>query len=383
MRERYDTSGARPRALGLTTGAVLALAGLVGGLLLGDGPARAQSQAAPTNTGEPRVSGTPEVGSRLTGTQGSWTGTPSEFRYQWVRCDPAGSRPDGSDCAAIGGATTLSYVAGGGDAGKRLRFRVTASNADGASTAASNATAAVREAPQPATGPKNTKAPVITGTPNRDQVLRVSPGTWTGTQPITFSYQWLRCDANGNNCSVLAGFSDDAYTVRDGDVGRRVRARVTARNTTGSTSTLTAATPAIGAALAPAEAIKLPNGEISIPVGIVPKGERLVVDQVLFSPNPVRSRTQFTARIKVKDTRGNVVRDAIVFLRSTPLVTTATQTARTGQDGWVTIDIRPRSNFPRPAPNKNIQFFVRAYRSGDPVLAGVSSRRLVQVALST
>jgi hypothetical protein len=41
----------------------------------------------------------------------------------------------------------------------------------------------------------------------------------------------------------------------------------------------------------------------------VPKDQRLVVDQVTFSPNPVTSVNQtISVRIKVKDTRGNVVR---------------------------------------------------------------------------
>ena len=73
----------------------------------------------------------------------------------------------------------------------------------------------------------------------------------------------------------------------------------------------------------PAGVITLPNGEKSIPVTSVPSNQRLVVDQVQFSPNPIRSRTEpITVRIKVKDTRGYVVRDALVFFRSTPLVTT-------------------------------------------------------------
>ena len=54
-----------------------------------------------------------------------------------------------------------------------------------------------------------------------------------------------------------------------------------------------------------------------------------MIDQVTFSPNPIRSRTEpITIRIKVKDTRGFVVRDAQVFFRSTPLVTRNAQTRR-------------------------------------------------------
>ena len=126
--------------------------------------------------------------------------------------------------------------------------------------------------------------------------------------------------------------------------------------------------------------MRLPNGEISIPVTSVPSNQRLVVDRVDFSPNPVRSREGvITIRIKVKDTRGYVVRDALVFVRSTPVVTNTPETQRTGQDGWVQYGVRPEADFPL-RDGYNVQFFVKAYRAGDPVLAGVAGNRLVQVA---
>ena len=56
-------------------------------------------------------------------------------------------------------------------------------------------------------------------------------------------------------------------------------------------------------------AITLPNG-VDPTVTSVWAGERLVVGQVQLSPT-VNSRTRLiTVRVKVKDTRGYVVRDA-------------------------------------------------------------------------
>ena len=166
-------------------------------------------------------------------------------------------------------------------------------------------------------------------------------------QPITFTFQWLRCDTVGNNCVVQPGFADDSYVLRDGDIGKTVRARVIARNARGEASRLTAPSPVVQGPQGPAGQITLPNGEKSIPVSSVPSNERLIVDQVVFSPNPVRSQTApFTVRIKVKDTRGFVVRDALVFFRSTPLVTRNAQDQRTGQDGWLTLTVTPESDFP-------------------------------------
>lgn len=87
------------------------------------------------------------------------------------------------------------------------------------------------------------------------------------------------------------------------------------------------------------------TGETSIPASSVPATERLIVNQVTFDPTVVKSRTAtFTVKVKVKDTRGNVVRDALVFLRSTPLVTKRAddRDAVTAQDGWSTVTIVER-----------------------------------------
>ena len=359
--------------------AVASLTALATVLVL-PGGGGAVTNAAPDNTTEPRITGTATVGSTLASSQGSWTGSPTSFAYQWVRCPQGGGLPSGADCAAIGGATTTRYVVATADVDHRLRVRVTASNADGSKTVASNATPVVRA--NDAGRPRNTEAPTISGTAAQGQTLHVSPGTWNGQQPITFTFNWLRCDASGNNCIVQAGFRDDAYALREGDVGKTVRARVIARNSRGEASVLTAQSPVVQGPQGPAGVITLPNGEKSIPVTSVPSNERLVVDQVQFSPNPLRSRTdQFSVRIKVKDTRGYVVRDALLFVRSTPLVTRNAQDQRTGQDGWLQLTVTPERDFPELRPAYAVQFFVKAYRQGDPPLAGVAAYRLVQVQL--
>lgn len=360
--------------------AAAALASLATVLAL-PGGSGAVTTAAPENTAEPRISGSATVGSELTASQGSWTGSPTSFAYQWVRCPRSGGLPSGADCAAIGGATTTKYVVATADVDRRLRVRVTASNADGSKTVASNATPVVRAADEGR--PVNVQAPTLSGTPAQNQTIRVNPGRWNGQQPITFTFNWLRCDTAGNNCIVQAGFNDDAYVLREGDVGKTVRARVIARNSRGEASRLTAQTAVVQGPQAPpgpAGVITLPNGEKSIPVTSVPSNERLVVDQVQFSPSPIRSRTEpITVRVKVKDTRGFVVRDALVFLRSTPLVTRNAQDQKTGQDGWLQLTVTPERDFPEIRPAYAVQFFVKAWRQGDPVLAGVAGYRLVQV----
>ncbi|HET8811604.1 MAG TPA: hypothetical protein VFM67_03320 [Gaiella sp.] len=366
----------------LWTLAAAALASLATVLVLPTGSG-AVTQAAPTNTAEPRISGSATVGSTLSTTQGTWTGSPTSYAYQWVRCPRGGGLPSGSDCASIGGATTTKYIVAAADVDHRLRVRVTASNTDGSKTVASNATALVRAADEGR--PVNTQAPALSGTAAQGQVLHVTPGTWNGQQPITYTFRWLRCDTAGNNCIIQQGFQDDAYALREGDVGKTIRARVIARNSRGEANKLTAPTATVQGPQTPpgpAGVITLPNGEKSIPVTSVPSDQRLVVDQVQFSPSPVRSRTApITVRVKVKDTRGYVVRDALVFLRSTPLVTKNAQDQKTGQDGWLQLTVTPERDFPELRPAYSVQFFVKAYRQGDPELAGVAGYRLVQVPL--
>jgi hypothetical protein len=347
---------------------------------LTSGSARALTQAAPHNTAEPQVSGTPVAGSTLTTTSGIWTGSaPINYAYQWVRCPASGGKFDGSDCASISGAATSAYVVGPGDVGRRLRVRVTASNADGSATAASNATATVVSAA--AGRPRNVRPPSISGSTSLGSTLHGDAGTWAGAQPITYTFQWLRCDPGGNNCLQLSGQTDDAYTLRDGDIGRTLRLRVGARNFVGARNRLSARTAVVsGGPGLPPGAVKLGNGEVSIPATSVPAAERLIVDRVDFSPNPVRSiTTPITIRVKVKDTRGFDVRDVLVFLRSTPLVTSTPAEVRTADDGTVNFTVQPEADFPI-RNGYNVQFFVKAHRQGDNPLGGIAGYRLVQVA---
>src|SRR5207248_456242 len=56
--------------------------------------------------------------------------------------------------------------------------------------------------------PVNTSFPTVSGGAAVGQVLSGGSGTWSGTQPISFAYQWQRCDTGGANC---LGINNGAY----------------------------------------------------------------------------------------------------------------------------------------------------------------------------
>ena len=98
-----------------------------------------------------------------------------------------------------------------------------------------------------------------------------------------------------------------------------MRVKVTVENSRGNGSAISTQTAVVQDASGWGGIINLPNGGKSVDVVDVPAGERLIVHKVQFSPNPVRSRSSaITVTVTVKDTRGYYVRNAFVFIRSTP-----------------------------------------------------------------
>src|SRR5262249_5192740 len=135
-----------------------------------------------------------------------------------------------------------SYSVVAADQGSTLRVAVTATNSGGSTTATSAATGVV---PAPATAPANTSPPTIAGSAQDGLTLTASPGSWSGTTPITFGYQWRRCDSPGANCIDTAGATAGTYTLTTADVGSTLRVRVTASNTAGNATSDSGATAVV------------------------------------------------------------------------------------------------------------------------------------------
>jgi hypothetical protein len=83
--------------------------------------------------------------------------------------------------------------------------------------------------------PIATAAPALAGAPRVGERLTVDAGSWEGA-PTAFVTRWLRCDANGANCTAVAGAAGAAYVLTAADAYHRVLAEVTAENASGAAS---------------------------------------------------------------------------------------------------------------------------------------------------
>ena len=368
--ERCDTNGGNCNYIGGATGASYKVASADAGHRLivvvtaknSDGSKQAVvtvgnlGGGAPVNTSAPRISGTLAIGHTLTVSSGSWSGTqPITVSYQWQRCNTSGG-----DCAAINGATSSRYTVTSDDSNHRLIVVVTGRNSIGSSQVVVTA-GNVSGGP-----PVNTAAPKISGTLAIGDTLTVSTGSWSGTQPITISYQWERCAANGGDCNYINGATNAGYTITTADAGHRLIVVLTAKNVYGSRQTAATAGNVGGS---------LPTGAVLVDTVNLP--DRLVIDQVKFSPSPTRTRAPIVARFHVSDTNGRSVSGALVYALGLPYGWTYNAPEQpTDSTGWATLTIRPTRHM--PLGRGALVMFVRARKAGDSLLAGISTRRLVQ-----
>jgi hypothetical protein len=230
--------------------------------------------------------------------------------------------------------------------------------------------------------PVNTAEPTISGTAQVGSTLSASTGTWTSSSNVTYSYQWLRCDATGAGCSNIGGATGAHYQVKGGDVGHTLRVRVTAKNADGSarkdsaqTAVVTKATPN-----PPPVVNGCPAGSGPIDVAAIAPPARLLIDGQAVSPSPISkaSTNSLTMRFHVSACNGRSVSGALVYVTAVPYnqFSIAPETP-TGADGWATVTENRQVGFPASSKQQLLAVFVRARKSGENLLGGVSTRRLV------
>ena len=189
-------------------------------------PTSAVGGAVPANLTSPQVSGTARDGEILTADDGTWSPGDAALSRTWQRCDASGA-----SCADIAGAISATYTLKSADVGKTVRVMVTATNGAGSASKASAATGVVAAA-----AAQNTVAPSVSGTAVEGQTLTADPGTWSGTTPMTPSYQWQVCDATGASCTDIAGANGAALQLNWTQADRTVRVRVAMANPAGSSA---------------------------------------------------------------------------------------------------------------------------------------------------
>lgn len=335
----------------------------------------ARTQAPPSNTSPPVITGFPAVGQTLTTSDGTWDGSPTSFAYEWLRCPASGGTPpDFLDCAVIGGATSNSYAPVSGDVGFTLRSRVTATNADGQAHATSAATAAVTAQ----AGPPNTAPPTISGATTVGSTLTANPGTWTGTG-ITFTYQWLRCDTAGANCSPISNATNNTYVLANEDVGHTIRVAVTATDATGPHTVNSAQTATVTTAPSP-PATGCPTNKSAGPINVseVSPPAHLVIDGQSSRPSVIGGSAQTVVlRFHVSACSGRSIVGALVYQTATPYQQFSESERPTGPDGWATLTLHRLRFFPASERQGLLIVFVRARKPGEDLLGGISARRLV------
>ena len=121
------------------------------------------------------------------------------------------------------------------------------------------------------TPPSNGNPPSISGGAVVGGILTADPGTWTGDDPITYSYQWSD------------GGTDSTDTLSAADVGQYMTVTVTATNDAGSASVTT---DGYGPVLPLAPAINA-NGAPTI-TGTAQQGDALSVSPGFVEQRPDR-----------------------------------------------------------------------------------------------
>jgi hypothetical protein len=345
------------------------------------GPAHAERPGWYAN---PSLEGPAQVGATLVGNPGgikcdNCLGT----AYEWLSCTgpgPAGAdRPTGGlpfDGHPAPGCVvrvpfpgSLTYVVRPDDAGRHIQLHIVAENHDcgeinysagtqecrnsqghaytntvgpiagGAAPAPAPAPTAppapapapapsAPPPPPPATPPANSSLPVISGYAEEGETLTVSNGTWTGTEPLTFSYRWFRCSTALKGCQAIDGATGPSYTAAAADVGARLAATVTATNRGGGMPSTAARTDRV----LPAQP---QPGYRVVDAARLRSTHQLLITRI-DGPRTVRARVTATLLVHVSDTRGFGVKGVGVELASA----TGTMTATTGASGVAVVRVR-------------------------------------------
>ena len=181
------------------------------------------------------------------------------------------------------------------------------------------------------------------------------------------------------------------YTLTSADVGNTLRFRVVAKNSDGKTTATSVPTAVIQKAAAPTTTTTTTTP--SAPHNGCPAGNpkqvaqmslptKLVIDKFESNPRVLTSGTQnFQLRVHVTSTSpcGGDVQGALVYGTGTPFNQFTIEEQPTDSTGWASLSFQRLSNFPVNSKQGILAMFLRARKSGENVLGGVTGYRLVSV----
>ena len=232
--------------------------------------------------------------------------------------------------------------------------------------------------------PVNTSLPTITGKAQQGSTFTAHHNVWSGDVPITYKWQWTRCNALGAACANITGETSQAKVLHSADVGSRLRISVTATNAVGSSVAESNASAVIaapgGTTTAPVPpATGCPAGTGPADVAGVSSPARLLLDGQQATPSVItRSMVDVTVRFHVSACGGRSVAGALVYATAVPFQQFSIPAETpTGSDGWATLTMHVESGFPASPRQQILAMFVRARKSGESTLGGISARRLV------
>ena len=210
--------------VGFTVRVLVTATNLAGSATAVSAPSAPVLPLPPVSADPPLVTGIAAQGETLTADPGRWeSAAPVSYAYRWQR-----SSSGGATWTTVTGATATAYVLAAADVGSIVRALVTASNTGGSTAVPSAPTAVVA----PPGSPRNGVTPTLYGIVQQGGRLSAEPGTWSGSPTLT--YAWQRSTNGGVTWTAIGGARTFRYTLTAADVGRRVRAIVTATNAFGS-----------------------------------------------------------------------------------------------------------------------------------------------------
>jgi hypothetical protein len=232
--------------------------------------------------------------------------------------------------------------------------------------------------------PSNTQPPVVSGTPEVGKELTTTNGAWSGTTPLSFSYQWRRCDKTGGGCANISGATDNQYKLQTADGDNTLRVVVTAKNSDGSDSATSVPTAVIPATPVSNNGCPANKSAKTAPIGDLSPPARLQIEGFHVTTGPINKQTRsFSLQVRVGSTCGVAIQGASVYVTAVPYNQFDIPDERlTGNDGTATLSFSRLSNFPASSTQQQLTLFIRATKPGEDILAGVSTRRLVAINFS-